>query len=266
MLAPTVSELSLYPVKSCSGHQVETFALDRFGPAGDRRWMITDPDGRFLTQREYPRLALVRVAVQAGGGLHLTNGSSTCEVALPATGAVSRRVDVWGDQVQALDAGDAAAAWLSRHLDTPCRLVYMPQDSKRPVDPAFADAGQTVSFADAFPLLLISRASLDDLNSRLPQPVPMNRFRPNLVVGGCEPFAEDSWRRIRVGSVEFDVVKACQRCSIPSIDQATAERDGSINRVLASYRRFDRKILFGQNLLYSGGGRIAVGDPVTILQ
>ncbi len=266
MKVHTVSELWIYPVKSCAGHQVEAVTLDRFGPAGDRRWMVIDADGNFLTQREHPRMALVQVEMLDRGGLRLATAGSSCEVALPPPGTAARNVQVWSDQVTAVDAGDAPAAWLSQNLGTACRLVYMPNDSSRPVDPEIARDGQTVSFADAFPLLLISQASLDDLNSRLPQPVPMNRFRPNLVVSGCEPFAEDGWRRIRVGSVEFDVVKPCQRCSIPSIDQATAERDGSINRVLASYRRFDRKILFGQNLLYSGEGRIAVEDPVTVLQ
>jgi len=124
-----------------------------------------------------------------------------------------------------------------------------------------------VSFADGFPLLLISQASLDDLNARLSSPVPMNRFRPNLVVSGCEAFAEDSWRRIRVGEIEFDVAKPCSRCVMPSIDQASGRKDSEILRVLAGYRRGeDRQTYFGQNLLYRGSGEIALGAIVEVLE
>ena len=159
----------------------------------------------------------------------------------------------------------AAAAWLSDRLGSACRLFYMPEDSVRLVDGLYAHNGETVSFADGFPILLISRASLDDLNGRLPSPVPMNRFRPNLVISGCAPFAEDDWKRIRIGDMVFDVAKPCSRCAIPSIVQETGERDPHINRALASYRRFDGKIYFGQNLLYQQPGRLQSGDQVEVL-
>lgn len=162
--------------------------------------------------------------------------------------------------------GPAADAALSGFLDRDCRLVYMPEDTRRPVDTRYARQGETVSFADGFPLLLVSQASLDDLNSRLPEPVPMNRFRPNLVVSGCGPFAEDDWRRLRIGELELEVAKPCSRCVMPSIVQETAGRDGTINRVLASFRRRDGVICFGQNLLYRHSGRLRVGDPVEIIQ
>jgi len=154
---------------------------------------------------------------------------------------------------------------LSAQLGQPCRLVYMPDTCRRLVDGLYAREGETVSFADGFPLLLISQASLDDLNSRLDNPVPMNRFRPNLVVSGCDSFAEDGWRRIRIGDVEFDVAKPCSRCLIPSIDQATAHRDGQINRMLASYRRVNGQVMFGQNLLYQRAGTLSLGDSVEVL-
>jgi uncharacterized protein YcbX len=142
----------------------------------------------------------------------------------------------------------------------------MPDDAVRLVDGLYARDGETVSFADGFPILLISSASLDDLNSRLPSPVPMNRFRPNLVVSDCAPFAEDNWKRIRIGEMTFEVVKPCSRCAVPSIVQETAERDPHINRVLAGYRRFDGKIYFGQNLLYPQGGELRIGDKVEVLE
>jgi uncharacterized protein YcbX len=172
-------------------------------------------------------------------------------------------VRVWADEVEAVDAGAAAARWFTALLGQTCRLVYLPDDGERTADAAYAPGGASVSFADGFPLLLLSSASLADLNARLPAPVPMNRFRPNLVVDGCAPFAEDHWRGLRIGAAAFTVAKPCARCVVPAIDQASGERDPHINRVLAGYRRFDGQILFGQNLLHSHPANIAVGDPVT---
>ncbi|GAB3292388.1 MOSC domain-containing protein [Parahaliea aestuarii] len=265
-----LSEINIYPVKSCAGIALEAVQLDRFGPRGDRRWMVVDEQGGFLSQRQLPAMALVRVTPRADGGLQLSRGDSQCEVDLPGSGSPPRQVTVWSDALTARDAGDAAANWLEGVLGRACRLVYMPDDCERPVDGTYARHGETVGFADGFPLLLISAASLDELNRRLRADgnpaVPMNRFRPNFVVSGCEPFAEDSWRRIRIGALEFDVAKPCARCAIPSIDQASGQRDPHINRALAAFRRFDREILFGQNLLYRDAGIVQVGDAVSVLE
>ena len=260
-----LSEIHLYPVKSCAGVALQETRVDRFGPQGDRRWMVVRPDGGFITQREYPQMSQIQVEPQAQG-LRLSFQGSDMQVAVPAEDVPVRLVRVWEDGVAAQDTGDEVAAWLSSRLDTPCRLVYMPSDTVRLVDGLYASEGETVGFADGFPLLLISQASLDDLNDRLPAPVPMNRFRPNLVVTGCDAFAEDSWRRIRIGDMEFDVAKPCSRCVMPSIVQETGERDPIINRVLADYRRRDGKIYFGQNLLYRGTGQLRVGDCVELMQ
>lgn len=265
MADTTLTGIHIYPVKSCAGIALDTVFLDRFGPAGDRRWMVTDLAGQFLTQRTLPALALVRVSQLPAGGLLLSFGDAECSVAIPGLGAPFVEATVWGDTVQAVDAGDGASAWLSGVLGRDCRLVYMPEETERAVDPNYARGGETLGFADGFPLLLISEGSLAALNERLPQAVPMNRFRPNLVVSGCEPFAEDGWGRIRVGEVEMEVAKPCSRCAIPGIDQATGERDRHINRALAAFRRFDGQILFGQNLLYQGRGDLHVGDRVEVL-
>ncbi len=259
-----LSGISIYPVKSCAGLDLPQVSLDRFGPEGDRRWLVTDPRGRFISQRECAEMALIS-ALPVPAGLQL-GGSDGVEVPVPADGARERWVQVWEDRLMARDAGDGAAAWLSQRLGRDCRLFYMPDSARRRVDGLYAREGETVSFADGFPLLLISEASLEDLNGRLPQPVPMNRFRPNLVVSGAEPFAEDGWRRIRIGAVELQVAKPCSRCVIPSIDQATAQRDGSINRVLASYRRQQGQVYFGQNLLYRETGTLQLGDEVQVLE
>jgi len=259
-----LSEIHIYPVKSCAGLRLDRAKLDRFGPAGDRRWMVTGPGGGFITQRDVPQMALIRVT-PGQGTLHLSLGDSSIEITQPGGEVPSRLVRVWEDQVAAHDAGDAAADWLSARLDRSCRLVFMPDDSVRMVDGAYATEGETVGFADGFPLLLIGQASLDELNRRLTAPVPMNRFRPNLVLAGSGPFAEDEWRRIRIGEVEFDLAKACSRCVVPSIIQETAGRDAQINRTLASFRRREGQIYFGQNLLYRGVGELRVGDSVEVL-
>ncbi|MEP1471187.1 MAG: MOSC domain-containing protein [Halieaceae bacterium] len=260
----SVSELTVYPVKSGAGIGLQEATLDPFGLRGDRRWLVVSPQGHFLTQRDEPRMALL-TATPVSAGLSLALDEDTLSVSAPDEGASERRVQVWSDQVWARDAGDAVAAWLTSALGRECRLVYMPDDAVRRVDGLYASEGETVSFADGFPLLLISQASLADLNSRLPAPVPMNRFRPNIVVDGCEAFAEDGWRRLRIGAIELTVAKPCSRCVMPSIDQATGERDSVINRVLASYRRRDGQVYFGQNLLYQHTGPIAVGDAVEVL-
>ncbi len=259
-----LAAISIYPVKSCRGLALETTALDRFGPRGDRRWMVVSPGGDMLTQREVRQMALVDVNVTANG-LRLGTAQNGVNADTPTDTGRRLLVRVWGDRVEAVDAGDDAAGWLETQLGQPCRLVFMPDDSIRRVDGAYAGAGETVGFADGFPLLLVSRASLDDLNQRLEEAVPANRFRPNLIVAGTEPFAEDGWRRIRIGEMEFDVAKACSRCVIPSIIQETAERDPGINRVLAGFRRREGQIFFGQNLLYQREGELNVGDPVEVL-
>ncbi len=263
-----VSEVFIYPVKSCAGISLAESALDRFGPVGDRRWLVTDTQGNCLTQREYASMALLQAA-HTPQGLELVAPEASISVAQPLDGDPST-VTVWGDRMQALDAGAAAADWLSHYLGTSCRLVYMPDHSKRYVDTDYAAAGETVSFADGFPLLLISQTALDELNARLPSPVPMDRFRPNIVIEDCPPHAEDSWQRIRIGTMEFDVAKPCARCVMPSIDQATAGKDPDILRTLAAYRRWQddsgtRQIFFGQNLLDRGEGTIRTGDSVEVI-
>ncbi len=262
----SVSALTIYPVKSLGGVQLQSVHLDRFGFAGDRRWMVVNENHRFLSQRELAAMALI-TAELTHSGLRLGSGKQSLLVSQPQASAPSLRVQVWEDSVVALDAGSEAAEWLSERLGRSCKLVYMTEDVHRYVDGLYAREGETVSFADGFPVLLISQASLDDLNSRLDTPVPMNRFRPNLVVQGCEAFAEDNWRRVRIGGVEFTVAKPCSRCVMPSIDQVTATKNSEVLQVLAGYRRADdRQVYFGQNLVYSGIGELSVGDTLEILK
>jgi uncharacterized protein YcbX len=260
----SLTAIHVYPLKSAGGLSLEQVTLDRFGPEGDRRWMLVDDNHRFLSQREDARLARVRPR-QLADGLELELDGESIAVETPAD-ARRRDVQIWEDRVPAVDAGDDAARWFTERLERPVRLVYMPDSSHRYVDGMYAAAGETVSFADGFPLLLVSASSLDLLNSKLPEPVSLDRFRPNLIVSGCEPHAEDRWRRVRIGEVELDVVKPCSRCVVPSVDQRSGEKHPEILRVLAAYRRGeDRQVYFGQNLLYRQTGRLKRGDPVEVL-
>ncbi len=259
-----VSELAIYPVKSLAGIALQSASVERFGLANDRRWMVVDADGRFLTQRQHARMCLIQPVLQ-GDELRLrAEGMPDLTVLHPA-GRNKRRVTVWDDQCNALDCGDEAAAWLSRFLTIDCRLVYFPADEVRAVDPRYARPGDRTAFSDGFPLLLISQASLDDLNSRLDIPIVMARFRPNLVVQGCAAFAEDDWQEMRIGDLRFRIVKPCSRCTIPGIDPATGERGPEPLRTLAGYRKRDDKIFFGQNVIADGRGEIRVGMNVELI-
>lgn len=264
----TVSALNYYPVKSLGGIALDAARVGPRGIEGDRQFMVVDDRGHFLTQRELPRLALVRPLVSAAGALVLRAPGMGDLAIRPTDDGPRTQVALWRDVCLAVDQGGAAAGWLTVFLRHFVRLVRMADEFHRLVNPAFAPRpSDEVGFADGYPLLLISEESLADLNRRLPEPVPMNRFRPNLVVRGVEPYAEDRWRRIRVGEVVFDVVKPCARCAIPTTDQDTAERGKEPLATLATYRRAATgAVMFGQNLVHAGPGTIRVGQPVEILE
>jgi uncharacterized protein YcbX len=263
-----VSALNVYPIKSCA-----SIALDvaRLGPRGivhDRSFMLVDREGMLITQREQPRMALIRPAISADG--ELTVQASGMQALTIASNQHEPRypVTVWGYTVDGVDQGDEIAEWFSSFLSIDCRLVLFPNDAVvRRSNPKYAKREQDrVAFADGYPCLLISEASLADLNTHLEQPLPMNRFRPNIVVSGTEPYAEDTWRMIRIGEVTFDIVKPCDRCVITTTDQITTKRGKEPLRTLAKYRQAtDNGVMFGQNLTYAQPGIIRVGDHVEII-
>lgn len=264
-----LSALYRFPVKSLAGESLQRVVVDELGLWGDRRWMVVDAaSGRFVTQRQLGRMAQVGARWRDGETLELSApGRHRLTVAVPPANEALRGVTVWGDSLEAPDAGDAAAAWLSDFLARDCRLVHVPLQRARQVDPAYAQPGDRVGFADGFPLLLIGQSSLDDLSARVGRPLEMLRFRPNLVVEGAAPYAEDDWGRLRIGEVEFERVKPCSRCAIPTLDPRSGERaeDGEPLRTLASYRRDADGVYFGQNLIQRGTGVLEVGMPVTLL-
>ncbi len=268
MNAITVSALHVYPVKGLQGHGLASAAVERCGLAGDRRWMVVDPAGRFITQRQCPDMAKV-VAEYVAGDLALHSpGCGRLVVPRPGMRAPTVAVTVWRSTVAAQLADAASAAWLSQALGVACRLAYLADPAARPVDPVYGAASDRVSFADGFPVLLTAMNSLHDLNGRLDAPVPMRRFRPNIVVGGAPAWAEDCWRRIRIGAVVFHLPKPCGRCLVITVDQETGQRPDREEplRALARFRRTGDGVMFGQNMIPESLGQIAVGDSVTVLE
>jgi uncharacterized protein len=262
----TLTELNIYPVKSAAGIAVSQATVEARGLQFDRRWMVVDAQGKFMTQRKVPQMALIRVAVSSSGLGLAAPGMPSLELPICPEQAEPCQVDVWGDDCAALSMGSEAQQWLSDFLAQPCQLVYMPDSSYRPTDHGKLGDQTLVSFADAYPFLLISEASLADLNARLASPIPMNRFRPNLVIRGCDAFAEDEWQQIRIGEVVFDVSKPCARCSIPGVDQATGTPGKEPLITLAKYRWRNGEIFFGQNLVQANLGELQVGNEIEILE
>ena len=260
----SLSDLRLYPIKSCGGIAVDEWEVDERGLRHDRRWMLVDETGSFMSQRKLPRMALIKVHLESDGLAVDAPGMSSLQVPFGPPDGKPMLARVWNDLVEAQTVDDDS--WFSEFLGVRCKLVYLPDESVRQVDAAYAEPGDRVGLADGFPFLLISEASLADLNSRLEEPLPMNRFRPSLVVGGCEPFAEDGWSQVRIGQLTFRVVTPCARCAITTVDQKTAATGKEPLRTLARYRKVESEVFFGQNLAHDATGTLRTGDPVEILR
>ncbi|MBS3804223.1 MAG: MOSC domain-containing protein [Oleiphilaceae bacterium] len=259
-----IQSLFCYPVKSLPGIQVDRLMLDDFGPQGDRRWMITDPLGRFITQRTHPELARVAVDLDAVGAVSIDvplQGVFTLRV-----GHEGRNVTIWDDWIGATRADPGPAEALSRFLDTPVDLVYMPSETFRPVDRVWVKERRRVSFADGFPFLVVNQASAEELGGRLGRPVDMRRFRPNIVVSGAKAWAEDGWSGLVTGNVRLDLVKPCSRCVMTTVDpeQGINDPDQQPLRMLATYRNRVSGIMFGKNGVHTGEGPLRVGDSVSL--
>jgi uncharacterized protein len=263
----TVAGLSAYPVKSMRGHDLQRADVRAEGFAGDRRWMIVDTNNRFLTQREIRAMATLDVA-QTAGGIEITHAQAgRLVVAEPGTEAPISDVVVWRDTVKARRASSEAAAWLSAVLGRAVHLVHMHDVCGRPSSSSAALPGDHVSFADGFPMLIASTSSLADLNARGASAHIMRQFRPNIVVSGAQPWAEDTWRRIRIGGVTLRITKPCARCVITTLDPTTGAQRSPEEplRTLGSFHRAaDGGIIFGQNAVAQTLGTIAIGDPIEV--
>jgi uncharacterized protein YcbX len=285
-----LQSVHIHPVKALRAVDLRAARVEPWGLAGDRRWLIVEAeDGKFITQRSDPSLA--RVAARYVPPTDLVTGPPAPAAAPPPgtlavsadghppllvpppaedRGAEMLWVSIWQSKVTAAAAGPAADAWFSRYLGRPVRLVHLDDPSRRQVDPGFSRPDDRVSFADGYPLLLTSTSSLDALGDWLveagDEPVPMNRFRPNVVVAGAPPWAEDAWRRLRIGPVPFRVAKPCGRCVVTTTDQLTGDRSRQPLAMLGRRRRVGQSLIFGQNLIPDGPGIIAVGDPVEVTE
>ncbi|MBI2394066.1 MAG: MOSC domain-containing protein [Deltaproteobacteria bacterium] len=258
-----LSAIHVYPIKGARGLSLAEADVGDRGLAGDRRFMVVDDVGVAITQREHPRLALVRPVFDGDALLVDAPGMSTLR--LPRAPEGDRRsVAVWSATVDSIELGEPAAAWFSEALGVRCALVFMPDSARRPVKPKYSTTA-IVSFADAFPFLLASESSLADLNARLDEPVPMDRFRPNLVVRGAPAWAEDHWDRVRIGPIGFSLPKPCDRCVVTTVDQDTGVAGREPLRTLATFRARDGMVWFGENLIHEARGTLRVGDRVVVL-
>lgn len=260
-----VHSLWVYPVKSLAGICVDELELDDFGPAGDRRWMIVDEEGHFVTQRSHPELATIQVSLVEG----------QVQLGIPGQGSFTLKPTgerittlVWRDWTSALLGRPDASEALSRFCSSSVRFVYMPDDSFRRVDPERVKERRRVSFADGFPLLVTNLSSLEELNSRLQVPVEMRRFRPNVVVQGAAPWDEDHWRELDLGACRLSLVKPCSRCVMTTVDPDLGVKDPATQplKTLSGYRRTEDGVIFGMNAVHNSAGRIQVGDSITMIK
>lgn len=259
-----LSEIWIYPVKSLGGIQVTSAQVKGKGLQFDRRFMLVSDDGLFMTQRIYPKMALFKLSFEKEGfAIHFEQNKLLLP-AIPGVVPQQKKVHVWDDTVWANEVDGEYSQWFSKHLGIKCSLVFFPEENPRPVNPKYKVHNEHVSFADAYPFLIIGQSSLDDLNSRLAVPLPMNRFRPNLVFTGGDPYEEDHWRNFTIGSNRFVGVKPCDRCVMTTVNQDTAQKGAEPLKTLATYRQRDNKIYFGQNLVGLDTGTIQVGDVITL--
>ena len=267
-----LSAINRFPVKSCRGWSVDSAVVEPWGLAGDRRWMVVDEAGEFITAREANRLVLVHPEITSDG-LRLT-APDLPSLDVPRPDPVGQvPVALWSSRLTAAPAGPEADAWFSKAIERTARLVYLDDPTKRSTSPEFSEPDDRVSFADGYPLLVATEASLAALNDVVVErsegahpPLPMTRFRPNLVIAGSDAWAEDDWRRIRIGDAVFRAVKGCARCVITTIDPDTAVREKEPIASLARIRRWDGATWFGVNLVPDTAGvTIRVGDEVEVL-
>jgi uncharacterized protein YcbX len=288
-----ISEINIYPIKSLKGISLESSPVEKRGLRFDRRWMLTDRDGMFFTQRETPKMATVDVRVNGNGLIASADGFEPVNIPHEPDRGERQSVVVWQSDVDALAYRGIVSEWFSDVLERSCQLVLMPDTSERHVSPQFDTGDDIVSFADGYPLLLIGEGSLAEVNERLHDrykdeeygeklPLPMNRFRPNLVVQGSDPFEEDRWAKIRIGEAIFRVAKPCARCVMTTVDQARGEFDGKEPlKMIASFRQAKdvfpnsyeklgqtaNAVLFGENLIRENPGTsVRIGDEVEVLE
>ena len=260
-----LKHICFYPLKGGRGIALSSALLDKKGIVKDRHWMLVDKGNQFVSQRTHPRLALVEPRLIDDGSIALhAPGKSPLLLREPLPNAERQSVRIWSDTCSAIRVGSEADQWCASFLEDDVQMVFMDFHCSRPVDPNFGQPEDFVSFADGYPILVLNEASLQDLNARLEVPVPLDRFRPNLVVSGAEAFEEDDWQYLRIGEVLLECVKPCARCQVITIDQETGMPSKEPLRTLATYRKKKGKVYFGQNAIPRQGATVQVGDAVTL--
>jgi uncharacterized protein YcbX len=256
-----LSEIFIYPIKSLGKVSLNQSYAEIKGFQYDRRMMLTDDAGNFLSQRKYPEMARFSVSMNIDGFLIHHDGEELF-IPIKMNMKKSRQVTIWKDQLIVPEAGFIYSRWFSEHLNIKCHLVVMNKHTLRQVEEKYTILNETVSFSDGFPYLMIGSASLQDLNNKLKNPVPMDRFRPNLVISTDRPFIEDEFDLFKIGDAVFKRSKACARCIITTTDQSTGKRDYEPLLTLSRYRKVDNKVYFGQNLICLKEGRVNIGDSI----
>jgi hypothetical protein len=262
----TLSEINIYPIKSLGGISLQSSEVEERGLKYDRRWVLVDESNTFFTQRDFPDMALIKVSVEKNGLMlsHKTKIVEPLFVPFDFEHLVKNKVVIWDDTVIGEFYNNQIDQWFSEIIGIKCHLVKMPETTRRIVDETYAK-NKIVSFADGYPFMIIGQASLDDLNSRLEDPLPMNRFRTNFVFTGGKSFEEDNWKKFKIGDVIFKAVKPCARCVITTTDQETAERAPEPLHTLSKYRKIDNKVFFGMNLICESTGEVMIGDKIALL-
>lgn len=263
-----ISSLFIYPIKSLGGSKVNFANVTDRGFEFDRRWMLVDEHGHFLSQRSKPQMALLQTSIESGILSVFHKHDESRKIEIPITfDEQPEKVEsvVWDDKVETVKYDRSINDWFSNVLDTKCRLVYMPDNSRRKVDTAYAANGEITSLSDGYPFLIIGEESLNSLNRKLSSPVTMERFRPNLVFYGGKPHYEDNWDEFKINGIKFIAVKPCARCVVTTIDPETGASGDEPLRTLSEYRKEKGKIMFGQNLLHTGKGTISIGDEIEII-
>jgi len=261
----TLSEINIYPIKSLAGIGLLSSEVEERGLKYDRRWVLVDEENKFFTQRDFPEMALIKVAVEQEG-LKLQHKTKIVEpllIPFEFDHSKTDKVVIWDDTVKGNFYNTQIDSWFSEIIGIMCHLVKMPETTKRVVDESYAK-NKIVSFADGYPFLIIGQSSLDDLNSQMEIPLPMNRFRTNFVFTGGQPFEEDNWKKFKVGNVKFEAVKPCARCVITTTNQETAERLHEPLLTLSKYRQVDNKVMFGMNVVCHSTGRVNLGDQIVL--
>lgn len=261
----TLSEIWIYPIKSLAGIRLQKANVKQKGLEYDRRFMLVDEAGRFLTQREHPQMALFNTSL-ATNLLTIESGISkqSITISLEPTDGNALTAKIWDDLVETIEVSKEASSWFSKELNFTCKLVFFPEANRRDVDPRYASNAEQTSLADAYPFLIIGQSTLNDLNKRLDMPVPMKRFRPNFVFTGGNPFEEDDWKNFRIGNNRFAAVKLCARCVLITVDPETGIKGKEPLATLTTYRKRENKILFGQNLLPIDYDEVCEGDQIEL--